>query len=133
VRKSLYLLILAATLASAAPASAQDQKEDAAVLFFNGLQWNELSQIDEQAATTVKMFLVRGIYEGAFVMDPERALSQFYPNVSYEDLIFALDKFYREFRNLKTPVSYALVMISRDLEKQNQPKPRRLVSFESPS
>lgn len=110
--------------------AAENADKDAVVLYFNGQSWNSLSQIDPEGAPALKKYLVRGIYEGAFAMDPQNALSQFNPSTSYTDMVERVDQFYSREQNLKTPLSYALIIISKEMMKAKS-GPRKLVSLEA--
>jgi hypothetical protein len=113
-----------------AACAAEEADSDAVVLYFNGKSWNSLSQIDPGGSPALKKFLVRGVYEGAFAMDPQNALLQFNPNTSYTDMVRRVDAFYSHEQNLKTPLSYALILISKDMSRERS-GPRRLVSLEN--
>jgi hypothetical protein len=136
----IHSLVLAAVCltVSGVPALADSQKYILATTF-NGSAWHKLEQVDEDAARLLKVCLVRGIYEGAYAMDPENALEQYGPWVSFGQLCEALDRFYKEERNLKIPVTQALVLIARNASGP-APQPARLprvaagtlVSMESP-
>ncbi|GEM_PF-4584644 len=108
-----FLFVVVCLALSCAPAFSDTQKYVLSATF-NGSSWHKLEQVDEDATRLLKVCLVRGIYEGAYSMDPENALEQYGPWVSYGQLTEALDKFYREDRNLKIPVTQALVLIARN-------------------
>ena len=130
-KKKTASCLLLLTLFLTASAWADDNADkDAVVLYFNGASWNELSKLDSSQAPTVKKYLIRGIYEGAFAMDPQNALLQFNPSTSYTDMVRRVDLFYTSEQNQKTPLSYALMMISKDMSRAKS-GPRKLVSLEA--
>jgi hypothetical protein len=128
--KSSLILLLTFLLLGNAYAAGDEKDKDTVMLYFNGRSWNNLERLDPTLAPAMKTFLVRGVYEGAFAMDPENALQQFYPNTTYTELVSRLDLFYSDNKNLKTPISYALMMISKDLAKK-KPGEKKLVSLEN--
>ena len=130
IKKTVSCLLMATAVFTTSAWSADDADKDAIVLYFNGHSWNSLAQLDPDRAPTVKKFLVRGVYEGAFAMDPQNALSQFNPSTSYSDMVRRVDRFYASDQNLKTPLSYALMMISKDMTRERS-GPRKLVSLEN--
>lgn len=135
IRSLLFTVVcLILSCASAFP----DTEKYVLAATFNGHSWRKLEQIDEEATRLLKVCLIRGIYEGAYSMDPENALEQYGPWVSFGQLCEALDRFYKEDRNLKIPVTQALLLIARNASGP-APQPARpprvaagtLVSMES--
>ena len=104
---------MAFLLLSAAAGRAEGPKYVPASVF-NGVSWKKFDDLESDAARMAKVCLVRGIYEGAYAMDPENALEQYGPWVSFGTLTESLDRFYREERNMKIPVTQALVLIARN-------------------
>lgn len=129
-KKTASCLLIGTILLAASAFAADDADKDAVVLYFNGRSWNSLSQVEPQLAPAFKKFLVRGVYEGAFAMDPQTALTQYNPNTSYTDMVRRVDRFYENPLNLKTPLSYALILISKDMARE-QSAPKKLVSLEA--
>ncbi len=132
------LLFTAACLLLSCTCAFSDTDKYVLAATFNGHAWHKLEQVDEDATRLLKVCLIRGIYEGAYSMDPENALEQYGPWVSFGQLCDALDRFYREDRNLKIPVTQALILVARNASgPAPQPaKPPRaaagtLVSMES--
>lgn len=96
------------------PASAASTHGLVPATVFNGKTWKGLQAMDADWGHMFKVCVVRGIYEGAYSMDPENAYEQYGQWVSFNDLVGALDRFYAEERNLQIPVTYALILVAKN-------------------
>ena len=112
--RAIFLVIV--VLFSAKQALSAEKKTLVPPTAFNGQTWNRLKNIDadEESTRMFKVCLLRGIYEGAYAMDPQNALQQYGPWISFGTLVEAMDRFYAVDRNQKIPITQALVLIARD-------------------
>ncbi len=102
------------------PVTATEYKDIPDLLYFDGSQWNRIERISPEWAPTFKTFLVRGIYEGAYTVNPQMFTEQFNNDASLREIVKELDVFYSDERNLKTPVAYALMMSTKAKVKATQ-------------
>ncbi len=77
-----------------------------------GTIWRKLEERDEQTQQLVKIVLIRGIYEGAWFTDIDKAKDRLYQNAKYSELGEALDEFYSDVYNVKIPIYYALEIVA---------------------
>jgi len=107
------LALFLATLLPWGAARAQEESESKYLptVVMNGEGWKRVGNIDEQWGMTFKVCLLRGIYEGAYALDPQNAYEQFGPWVTFRELALSLDRFYIDERNRQIPVTYALVLM----------------------
>ncbi|MBN1353141.1 MAG: hypothetical protein JW994_00530 [Candidatus Omnitrophica bacterium] len=87
---------------------------------YNGESWNDLSKLKPPAAALAKKMLIRGVYEGAFTTNPDKARKILVTDKSFESLVLDLDSFYTDPRNLKIPIGLALRVISMELQGEPQ-------------
>lgn len=90
-------------------------------LWFNGELWNSpaLSPKD-YLAQSLKVYLIRGIYEGIYYLSPDKLCKKYTCNKNYDELVSALDKFYSNKENIKIPIVDALEIITmedREMDK----------------
>jgi len=90
-------------------------------LWFNGELWNspELSTKDF-LAQTMKMYLIRGVFEGVYYISPKKLCAIYSCNSSYEELVTALDKFYENNENVKIPIVDALELVSMEIKGEDK-------------
>jgi hypothetical protein len=90
-------------------------------LWFNGELWNspELSSKDF-LAQTMKVYLIRGVYEGIYYVNPKKLCSIYTCERNYEDLVMALDKFYGDDENIKIPIVDALELVSMEIKGKDK-------------
>lgn len=84
---------------------------------YDGNGWKLLNRYIE--GRTMRQVLIQGIYEGAEIMQKERA-REVYSAGNYEQLALMIDDFYSEERNLSIPVTHALYVVSMKIK--NKPK-----------
>ncbi len=136
--KKIFSLSLAFIVCFIFSSSAFAEKKYTPVSIFNGTNWKKIAEANSDSTRMIKVYLVRGVYEGAYALDPENAYQQYGPWVSFGDLVKALDIFYSQERNEKIPLTYALILIANNGKIQNpaQAQPpdapkRALVSLET--
>lgn len=96
-----------------APAFAVDKDdENAKTPVFTGQDWHRLEKIDTELSPTFKMCIVRGVYEGAFAVDPENAYERYGPWISFRDVVRLVDGFYSDKANDEVPLTHALLLVS---------------------
>lgn len=108
------IVAAAALLLLTLRAHAGDDRPVTETPVFSGKDWHRLDRIDPDWGPTFKLFLVRGIYEGAYAVDRDNTYEQYGPAVTFRDLVKALDRFYADDRNDKIPVTYALALLSHN-------------------
>lgn len=84
---------------------------------YDGNGWKLLNRYIE--GRTMRQVLLQGIYEGAAIMQPERA-REVYSGSGFESLALMVDDFYSEDENLSIPVTQAFYVVSMKLK--NRPK-----------
>jgi hypothetical protein len=112
--KTLTALLLAALISVySSNASARD-KDYSPPAVFDGRTWQALTRIDAEWSPIFKTCIVRGIYEGAYAVNPQNAYEQYGPWASCRELVSSIDRFYSEHRNLSIPVAQALILLAAD-------------------
>jgi hypothetical protein len=109
---------------------------------FNGEDWNTFSKMEAETdkmegvliPETYKMVkviigsnktqLIRGIYAGAWAVstiEGEKKLHNvYYWDTSVENIVSAVDQFYSDYRNVKIPVSMALMVVRLELTGEDK-------------
>lgn len=84
-------------------------------LWFNGEVWTSpaLSPKD-YLAQSLKVYLIRGIYEGVYYSSPDKLCKKYTCDKNYDELVSDLDKFYGNKENIKIPVVDALEIIAME-------------------
>ncbi|MDD4202475.1 MAG: hypothetical protein PHQ52_03320 [Candidatus Omnitrophica bacterium] len=115
MRKKIIGLVIIVILLSVLKSRSEE-----ASIGLNGQTWQKLSEMDSTTSQMAKIILVRGIYEGAWAIDKEKAKEEYFDRVRYSSLANALDAFYSEYKNEKIPVSCALKIINMQLTGQRK-------------
>ena len=81
---------------------------------FDGIIWNRIPDNDQ--GKLIKRYYVQGIYDGAFAMAGTKVKEKYdCRDINHSDIIKLLDHFYKNKKNQKIPVSYAVVISSMEL------------------
>ena len=104
-------LLVSLTLLNGTIARAAETQEIPDLVYFDGSAWNRIDRISPEWAMAFKSFLVRGIYEGAYTANPKMFTERFNNDTSYREIVKALDDYYQDENNLRTPVSYAIMIV----------------------
>ncbi|MFH1593367.1 MAG: hypothetical protein ABID09_01555 [Candidatus Omnitrophota bacterium] len=90
---------------------------------YDGRYWRRMDQLNRSGEPYIsvlgKVALVRGIYEGAWTVDPVKASTVYFQDMSFGGLILALDNIYKEGKNIGIPVAEALKIVSMELRGEN--------------
>ncbi|MCX6355405.1 MAG: hypothetical protein NTZ78_10970 [Candidatus Aureabacteria bacterium] len=95
-------------------------------LGFNGEAWNKLADFNVFDVPLAKIYLVIGIYEGCNMglvtagRTDEEGLCRLLPCMSYEQTVTALDKFYKDPRNLRITVDVALRLVQKEMAGESK-------------
>ncbi len=114
MKRKVWSLVFVFVLFLSAAASAAEDKKYAPPSPFNGELWRGLAGVSEDYSRMFKVCLLRGVYEGAYSVDPQNAYQQYGPWVSFGELADALDRFYSDDKNLRISVTYAIVLLLRN-------------------
>lgn len=87
----------------------------------DGGLWKRLNRnVDPATRQLVKVILVRGIYEGAWAVNEAEARETFFIYARYSTIAYALDRFYSDDRNIKIPITQALIVVSMELKREDK-------------
>ena len=117
-------LVISMVFLNAVNVHAAASKDIPDLLYFDGSSWNRIEHISPEWAMTFKSFLVRGIYEGAYTVNPKMFTEHFNNDTSYREIVNALDEYYQDERNLHTPVAYAIMLVLKVPQAQASPPVR---------
>ncbi|MDD4182215.1 MAG: hypothetical protein PHT53_00115 [Candidatus Omnitrophica bacterium] len=84
---------------------------------YDGNSWKLLNRYIE--GRTMRQVLLQGIYEGAAIMQVDKA-REVYSGSGSETLALMIDEFYNDDKNLSIPVTHAFYVVSMKLK--NKPK-----------
>ncbi|MDP8299453.1 MAG: hypothetical protein P9L88_06080 [Candidatus Tantalella remota] len=118
-------------------------QEQLTVVGFDGTQWNRSLLIKDtdtppmrKSKEVIRKYFLRGIYEGYLIglttADPdnkqfEKYWNYYYHKGRYKDIALAVDHFYSDPKNLKIPVTEALLVIKMDITNPRSTSPRKVL------
>jgi hypothetical protein len=118
-------------------------QENLTAVGFDGEQWNKTLSMKvtdtppmRKSKEVIRKFFLRGIYEGYLIglttADPvgeqfDKHWNYYYHKGSYKDIARAVDIFYSDPRNLKIPVTEALLVIKMDITNPRNPSPKKVL------
>ena len=90
---------------------------------YNGENWNDLNRLmqagDVYAGMMVKLALVRGMYEGALEIAPEKTESIYFITPRYRDITRLIDIVYADGKNERIPVVELLKVVGMELRGED--------------
>lgn len=84
---------------------------------FDGAGWKLLNRYIE--GKTMRKVFLQGIYDGAQIMDGDKAREVYY-SFDYEKSVSMVDDFYSDSKNLSIPVAQAFYIVSLQLKNRPQ-------------
>ena len=118
-------------------------QENLTAVGFDGEQWNKTLSMKvtdtppmRKSKEVIRKFFLRGIYEGYLIglttskLDEEQFAkywNYYYHKGSYKDIAHAVDRFYSDPKNLKIPITEALMVIKLDITNPRNASPEKVL------